>query len=67
MCHLPGPHKKALSCYDALSSFTRREIRMHVERGIPEELHDFIDFYLAHIEKVSICSYIHGERGKMDH
>lgn len=40
---------------------------MHVERGIPEELHDFIDFYLAHIEKVSICSYIHGERGEMDH
>ncbi|XP_075365183.1 cytochrome P450 2J4-like [Mycteria americana] len=51
MCRLPGPHKKALSCYDFLSSFTRREIRMHMERGMPDELQDFIDFYLAHIEK----------------
>ncbi|KFQ63676.1 Cytochrome P450 2J2, partial [Pelecanus crispus] len=51
MCRLPGPHKKVLSCYDILSSFTRREIRMHVERGRPDELQDFIDFYLAHIEK----------------
>jgi len=37
---------------------------MHMERGIPDELQDFIDFYLAHIEKVSFCSawsYIHGQ------
>lgn len=27
---------------------------MHTERGIPEELQDFIDFYLDHIEKVSL-------------
>lgn len=26
---------------------------MHTERGAPEELQDFIDFYLDHIEKVS--------------
>uniref|UniRef100_A0A8C9F7R4 Uncharacterized protein n=1 Tax=Pavo cristatus TaxID=9049 RepID=A0A8C9F7R4_PAVCR len=51
MCRLPGPHKKALSCYDILSSFTRREIRKHKEREIPDEPQDFIDFYLAHIEK----------------
>ncbi|KAM6414518.1 cytochrome P450 2J4-like [Rhynochetos jubatus] len=51
MSRLPGPHKKALSCYNVLSSLTRREIRMHMERGIPDELQDFIDFYLAHIEK----------------
>ncbi|CAM9326843.1 unnamed protein product [Bubo scandiacus] len=51
MCRLPGPHKKALSCYEVLSSFTRREIRMHTERGMPDEPQDFIDFYLAHIEK----------------
>jgi len=63
MCRLPGPHKKALSCYDILSSFTRREIREHKEREIPDEPRDFIDFYLAHIEKVSVCSawpYING-------
>ncbi|KAM9543815.1 cytochrome P450 2J4-like isoform 1-T1 [Guaruba guarouba] len=51
MCRLPGPHKKALSCYDVLSSFTRREIRMHMEHGKPDEPQDFIDFYLAHIKK----------------
>ncbi|KAK2538489.1 hypothetical protein Q9233_002349 [Columba guinea] len=51
MCRLPGPHKKALSCYEVLSSFTRREIRLHRERGVPDELEDFIDFYLAHIEE----------------
>uniref|UniRef100_A0A8D0EKG6 Uncharacterized protein n=1 Tax=Strix occidentalis caurina TaxID=311401 RepID=A0A8D0EKG6_STROC len=57
MCRLPGPHKKALSCYEVLSSFTRREIRMHTERGIPDEPQDFIDFYLAHIEKVNNMVY----------
>nr|XP_025950585.1 cytochrome P450 2J6-like isoform X2 [Dromaius novaehollandiae]XP_025950586.1 cytochrome P450 2J6-like isoform X2 [Dromaius novaehollandiae] len=51
MHHLPGPHKKALSSYDALSSFARREIRRHKERGVRDEPQDFIDFYLAHIEK----------------
>lgn len=56
MCRLPGPHKKALSCYDVLSSFARKEIRRHMERGMPDEPQDFIDFYLAEIEKVSIHS-----------
>uniref|UniRef100_A0A8C5UCQ7 Uncharacterized protein n=1 Tax=Malurus cyaneus samueli TaxID=2593467 RepID=A0A8C5UCQ7_9PASS len=49
---LPGPHKKALACYDVLSSFARKEIRRHIERGMPAEPQDFIDFYLAEIEKV---------------
>ncbi|NXI38572.1 CP2J2 protein, partial [Galbula dea] len=51
MCYLPGPHKKALSSYELLSSFARKEIRRHVERGIPDEPQDFIDFYLDKIEK----------------
>ncbi|NXT84703.1 CP2J5 protein, partial [Zapornia atra] len=51
MRHLPGPHKKTLSCYDVLSNFARKEIRIHVERGIPDEPQDFIDFYLAEMEK----------------
>ncbi|NXY35082.1 CP2J6 protein, partial [Pomatorhinus ruficollis] len=51
MSRIPGPHKKALECYDVLSNFTRREIRKHRERGMPEEPEDFIDFYLDHIEK----------------
>ncbi|KFQ21429.1 Cytochrome P450 2J6, partial [Mesitornis unicolor] len=49
--HLPGPHRKALSCYDVLSSFARKEIRRHIERGLPDEPQDFIDFYLAEMEK----------------
>ncbi|NWI64548.1 CP2J6 protein, partial [Todus mexicanus] len=53
MSYLPGPHKKALSSYDVLSSFARKEIRRHVERGIPDEPQDFIDFYLAEMNKVS--------------
>ncbi|KFV09659.1 Cytochrome P450 2J6, partial [Pterocles gutturalis] len=51
MRYLPGPHKTALSNYDFLSSFARKEVRRHVERGIPDEPKDFIDFYLAEIEK----------------
>ncbi|KFQ15965.1 Cytochrome P450 2J6, partial [Leptosomus discolor] len=51
MCCIPGPHKKVLSCYDVLSSFARKEVRRHVERGIPDEPQDFIDFYLAEVEK----------------
>ncbi|NXF65251.1 CP2J2 protein, partial [Ciccaba nigrolineata] len=51
MCRLPGPHKKALSCYEVLSSFARNEIRRHVERGMPDEPQDFIDFYLVEMEK----------------
>uniref|UniRef100_A0A8C3JJR3 Cytochrome P450 n=1 Tax=Calidris pygmaea TaxID=425635 RepID=A0A8C3JJR3_9CHAR len=51
MNHLPGPHKKALSSYDVLSSFARKEIRRHVERGTPDEPQDFIDFYLLEMEK----------------
>uniref|UniRef100_A0A8D2PUG7 Cytochrome P450 n=1 Tax=Zosterops lateralis melanops TaxID=1220523 RepID=A0A8D2PUG7_ZOSLA len=51
MSRIPGPHMKALEYYDVLSNFTRREIRMHRERGTPEEPEDFIDFYMDHIEK----------------
>ncbi|XP_006262987.2 cytochrome P450 2J6 isoform X1 [Alligator mississippiensis] len=51
MDHLPGPHKKALSSYEVLNSFARKEIRKHLERGIPDNPEDFIDYYLAEIEK----------------
>ncbi|XP_019388398.1 PREDICTED: cytochrome P450 2C31-like isoform X2 [Crocodylus porosus] len=51
MDHLPGPHKKAFSSYEVLNCFAREEIRKHLERGTPDEPEDFIDFYLAEIEK----------------
>uniref|UniRef100_A0A7M4FYF1 Cytochrome P450 2J6-like n=1 Tax=Crocodylus porosus TaxID=8502 RepID=A0A7M4FYF1_CROPO len=53
MDHLPGPHKKAFSSYEVLNCFAREEIRKHLERGTPDEPEDFIDFYLAEIEKVN--------------
>ncbi|KFP33958.1 Cytochrome P450 2J6, partial [Colius striatus] len=51
MCYLPGPHQKVLLSYDVLSNFVRTEISRHVERGTPDEPQDFIDFYLAEMEK----------------
>uniref|UniRef100_A0A7M4F0B6 Cytochrome P450 2J6-like n=1 Tax=Crocodylus porosus TaxID=8502 RepID=A0A7M4F0B6_CROPO len=59
MDHLPGPHKKAFSSYEVLNCFAREEIRKHLERGTPDEPEDFIDFYLAEIEKVSDYNLAH--------
>uniref|UniRef100_A0A8D0L8V3 CP2J2 protein n=1 Tax=Sphenodon punctatus TaxID=8508 RepID=A0A8D0L8V3_SPHPU len=49
--HLPGPHKKFLTSYTFLCSFIKKEIKNHEERGTPEEPQDFIDYYLAQIDK----------------
>ncbi|XP_067417145.1 cytochrome P450 2J2-like, partial [Emydura macquarii macquarii] len=51
MNHLPGPHQKVFYCHEFLRSFARNEIRNHRENGPPDELQDFIDFYLAQIDK----------------
>ena len=52
MRHLPGPHQKALSARDFVCSFIKKEIAKHQDAGVPDDPQDFIDFYLAQMEKV---------------
>ncbi|KAJ7324680.1 hypothetical protein JRQ81_017700 [Phrynocephalus forsythii] len=51
MQHLPGLHKKALTARDFVCSFIEREVAKHRDAGVPDEPKDFIDFYLAQMEK----------------
>ncbi|XP_015266178.1 PREDICTED: cytochrome P450 2F2-like, partial [Gekko japonicus] len=51
MKHVPGPHNDVFSDCDAVRAFIRSEIHKHQERSSPSEPEDFIDYYLAQIEK----------------
>ncbi|XP_054839549.1 cytochrome P450 2J5-like [Eublepharis macularius] len=51
MHYIPGPHKFVFSGCDTVRSFIRNEIRKHQGRSIPEGPEDFIDYYLAQLEK----------------
>ncbi|KAH1164986.1 hypothetical protein KIL84_022545 [Mauremys mutica] len=57
MDHLPGTHQKVFYCHEFLRSFARKEVRSHQERGSPDEPQDFIDFYLAQIDKSKADPY----------
>ncbi|KAJ6653648.1 hypothetical protein lerEdw1_008836 [Lerista edwardsae] len=51
MHRVPGRQRKMLASFDELRSFIRKEISIHQAAGIPDEPEDFIDFYLAQLEK----------------
>lgn len=53
--YLPGPHQTVLANYREIERFLKVEVQKHVEQWNPEQPRDFIDEYIAEIEKVG-CS-----------
>nr|XP_056705312.1 cytochrome P450 2J4-like [Euleptes europaea] len=51
MDYIPGPHNDMFSACDTIRAFIRSEIHRHQERGAPQEPEDFVDYYIAQIEK----------------
>uniref|UniRef100_A0A667YCA5 Cytochrome P450 2J2-like n=1 Tax=Myripristis murdjan TaxID=586833 RepID=A0A667YCA5_9TELE len=49
--YLPGPHQTIHSNYRKIVAFLQMEIQKHQEEWNPEEPRDYIDTYLAEIEK----------------
>ncbi|XP_061153111.1 cytochrome P450 2J2-like [Syngnathus typhle] len=50
--YLPGPHQKVLGNYREIESFLRGEVQKHQEQWNPDLPRDFIDVYLAEIDKL---------------
>ncbi|XP_028300140.1 cytochrome P450 2J2-like isoform X1 [Gouania willdenowi] len=51
MKYLPGPHQTVHANYFKILSFLRKEIERHQEEFNPDNPRDYIDAYLAEIEK----------------
>ncbi|XP_076873271.1 cytochrome P450 2J2-like isoform X2 [Brachyhypopomus gauderio] len=49
--YLPGPHQKIFANYEKIVDFLKDEIRKHKEDWDPSDPRDYIDAYLAEIEK----------------
>ncbi|KAM4628765.1 cytochrome P450 2J2-like isoform 1-T1 [Polymixia lowei] len=49
--YLPGPHQTIHSNYKKIMDFLEKEIEKHQEEWNPEDPRDFIDTYLAEMEK----------------
>lgn len=54
MHHFPGPHQEVFAFNDFMHNLVMNEVHAH-EREKAGDPQDLIDFYLAQIEKVSIC------------
>ncbi|MBN3304565.1 CP2J2 protein, partial [Amia calva] len=57
---VPGPHNKIFSNYKELAVFVRKELEKHKEDWDPSAPQDYIDSYLAEIEKSKediVCSF----------
>nr|XP_056705940.1 cytochrome P450 2C26-like [Euleptes europaea] len=51
MRYVPGPNLQAFSCLEFIHSFGRKEINKHKENKPSDGPQDFIDYYLAEINK----------------
>ena len=56
--YLPGPHQTVHSNYREILIFLNKEIIKHQEELNPDDPRDYIDVYLAEMEKVTyLCIY----------
>ncbi|XP_065807369.1 cytochrome P450 2J2 isoform X2 [Labrus bergylta] len=51
MKHLPGPHQTVHANYREIMNFLKEEVEKHKEEWNPDDPRDFIDVYLAEMEK----------------
>lgn len=52
MKYVPGPHQTIHSNYTNIMTFLKNEIKKHQEEWNPNDPRDYIDTYLAEMEKV---------------
>lgn len=55
MHRFPGPHQQVFAYNDFMHSLVMNEVQSHKEKWKADNPQDLIDFYLAHIAKVSAC------------
>jgi len=53
MRRLPGPHKKIIALWKEVIGFAREKVNVHRADCDPSSPRDYIDCFLAEIEKVS--------------
>ncbi|CAG04832.1 unnamed protein product, partial [Tetraodon nigroviridis] len=52
MKHLPGPHQTVHANYSKITAFLKEEVDRHISDWNPEDPRDYIDTYLAEMEKM---------------
>ena len=50
--YLPGPHHTVHANYRELMAYLKKEVEKHQEEWNPDDPRDYIDVYLAEMEKV---------------